>query len=113
RGGDRAAGPIDRPRCARAQAALTSTYVPGASASAGSLPVPGMRASTSPPPWRFAQSFQNGHQEPGCCFAPASQSSGVAAFASLSQKQYLLAAGGLTTPAIWPDAARQNVVGPL
>ena len=44
--------------------------------------------------------------------AVASHSSGVDGFLSFSQCPYLLP-GGLTTPAMWPDADSTNLTGPL
>ena len=52
-----------------------------------------------------------GHHEASCLVAPASQSSGDGGFASFCQCPYLLP-GGLTTPAMWPEADSMNVVGP-
>jgi len=42
-----------------------------------------------------------------------SHSSGFFGFLSLTQWQYFCAAGGLTTPAMWPDAASTKRTGPL
>src|SRR5688572_8803006 len=78
-----------------------------------SLPDPGARAGIDLPDRGLSQASQSLHQDPGCSAAPLSHASAVLAFLSLVQKLYLFAAGGLTMPAICPDAERTKRVGPL
>src|SRR3954447_5161920 len=89
----------------------TFTYEPGASSIGLSVPSPGWRAGISPPEYLETQSSQTGHHESGRCVAPASHSSAVGGLLSFSQCPYLLP-GGLTTPAIWPEADSTNLTGP-
>src|SRR5574343_147190 len=83
-----------------------------------SAPSSGLRALTlTEPPGRLVTHwFQCVHHEPGFWVAPARNSSGssgsLPSVASLVQKPYLLADGGLTMPAIWPEPPRTNLVGP-
>src|SRR3954463_11903712 len=91
--------------------ARTLTYDPGASSIGFSLPSPGWRAGTSPPAYCETHSSQPGPHESGPCAAPASHSSGVGGLLSLTQCPYLLP-GGLTTPAICPEADSTNLTGP-
>ena len=55
---------------------------------------------------------QSGHQLPFVSVAPATKSASESAAASFVQYWYLPAAGGLTTPAIWPDPASTKRSGP-
>src|SRR6201991_337889 len=56
---------------------------------------------------------QSGHHEPLCSVAFFSQSASETSFmVSLVQYWYLPAAGGLTTPAIWPDPDSTYFIGP-
>src|SRR4051812_27182021 len=91
--------------------ARTVTYEPGASSIGVSFPSPGWRAGTSPPAYCETQSSQPCHHESGTCVAPASHSSAVGGLLSLTQCPYLLP-GGLTTPAICPEADSTNLTGP-
>src|SRR6185503_18004412 len=75
----------------------------------------GMRAGT-----RGASSFcfsihacQSSHHEPGFCVAPSSHFSAVWGSASLVQKWYFFAAGGLTIPAMWPEPPSTKRTGLL
>src|SRR5487761_1311908 len=88
--------------------ARTLTYEPGASPIGRSAPSPGWRAGTAPPAYFAIQLCQDGHQEPGRSVAPASHSSGVGGVLSFCQCPYL-PPGGLTTPAMCPEADNTNL----
>src|ERR1700738_245565 len=88
-----------------------ATHAPAAAAIVLSLPSPGRRAGTSPPAYCEIQLSHFGHQESGWDVAVASHSSGVGGFFSFSQWPYL-PPGGLTTPAMWPEADNTNLTGP-
>src|SRR5215472_4731020 len=90
----------------------TLTKEPGAFSIGSSLPSPGWRAGTSPPEYCKTQRSHIGHHESGTEVAAASHSSDVGGLWSFSQCPYLLP-GGLTTPAICPEADRTNLTGPL
>src|ERR1700733_4652218 len=78
-----------------------------------SAPSPGMRAGTSVGLCRVSQTSQSGHHEPGYSLAFSYQPS-RSALRGLGPVQYwyLFLAGGLTTPAIWPEPAITNFTGP-
>src|SRR5271169_557597 len=80
---------------------------------AGSAPAPGTRAATSVGLCRVIQSSQSGHQEPVCSLALASQllMSALRGFGPV-QYWYFRFAGGLMTPAIWPDPDTTNRTSP-
>src|SRR3954469_2750176 len=60
----------------KSQVIRTATYEPGASSITGNPPVPGIRASTLPPP-NFCSHFDHsGHQEPGILLAVSRPGSG-------------------------------------
>src|ERR1700704_4704357 len=78
-----------------------------------SLPPPGWRASTAASPCNLIQSIQSGHQEPGCSLAFLSQASSEPLPAPPPvQYWYFPLAGGLTTPAMWPEPDSTNFTGP-
>src|ERR1700688_4244122 len=88
-------------------------YLPGASSMAFNAPSPGMRAGTSVGPWRVSQTSQSGHHEPRYSLALASQPSRSALRGRWPvQYWYLFLAGGLTTPAMWPEPAITKRTGP-
>src|SRR5665647_3911593 len=71
-----------------------------------SWPAPIVRAGTVLPLWLLSQSSQSGYHEPRCSCAVASHLSTSAPLgASPVQYWYFGLAGGLTTPAIWPEPA--------
>src|SRR5882757_1923870 len=56
---------------------------------------------------------QSGHHEPLCSSAPFSQSASLTSLMlSLVQYWYFFDAGGLTTPAIWPEPDSTYFTGP-
>ena len=76
--------------------------------------VPGMREAESvwSPPNFCNHDSHSGHHEPGFSCAFSSHASGFSGRCPEVQKQYFFPSGGLTTPAIWPEAASVNVAGP-
>ena len=76
-------GPTERRE--QPQTARRRTYDPGASSITESLPSPGRRAGTWSPDFSAFHRTQCGHQEPGCCTAPSSQSVGSGGSSSLVQ----------------------------
>src|ERR1700736_5056331 len=92
-------------------AARTLTKEPAASPIPWGLPSPGGPAGTPPPAYCEIQPSHVGPQESGWDVAVASHSSGVGGFLSFSQWPYL-PPGGLTTPAMWPEADSTNLTGP-
>src|SRR3954454_8828371 len=79
----------------------------------GNVSQPTRRAGTVSASMRSSQARQSGHHEPLCSSAPLSQfSSVVSLMLSLVQYWYLFEAGGLTTPAIWPEPDSTYFTGP-
>src|SRR5438876_446761 len=78
-----------------------------------SPPSPGTRAGTLSPPKAAIQLPQSFHHEPWCFSAVESHSSALSRSFSLVQYQYLSAAGGLTMPAMWPEAPSTKRTEPL
>src|SRR5580658_7635623 len=94
------------------------TYRPGAGSITGKSAEPSCALGLIfLPPYPSSHSVQVGHQLPGCSVAAsnhASESSGrVLSSVSRTQKLRLFLAGGLITPAMWPDAPSTNFCGPL
>ncbi len=81
--------------------------------SAASCPTPTARAATVSASIFSSHWRQSGHHDPLCSCAPLSQSASVTSLIlSLVQNWYLPDAGGLTTPAIWPDPDNTYFTGP-
>src|SRR6266702_8433367 len=87
--------------------------MPGASSIGGSASLPTLRAGTSSGSSPPSHSRQSGHHEPVCSTASFIHSATLTSLTlSLVQYWYLFEAGGLTTPAMWPEPDSTYFTGP-
>src|SRR6516164_2108616 len=72
---------------------------------------PGARAVTEPPACHDTHSSHAGHQDVRTRFAVSNHSTALFGRFGFCQWPYLLP-GGLMTPAMWPESASTNLIGP-